>query len=772
MSIEQKINYQLNKYPACKKTIKRIYQGLMYAISPKIKSEGNIIRISPNDCSNEYFFGYYDKSPWDITDRYMLCMRAKNTWSEVAPKVKAEILLIDTKRDENDSERVIKISETHTWNVQQGCMLQWLGPDYRNRIIFNDFRNGQYCSVILELDFEEGIKVKAERVINAPVYSVAEDGTFALTLDFSRLHRLRPGYGYSNLPEETKNERLPEGPCIWKIDILNNRITPILSYTDFYEFEHREEMENAEHKVNHIMISPNGKRFMVLHRWLKGEKKYSRLVTCNIDGTDMYNLSDDDMVSHCYWKNSNQIFAFENRKQYGNGYYLMKDQTQDFIRFWPGIDYDGHPSFSPDGEKIVFDRYPDKCRMASIMISDSKNRRSSEVQTVAKVFAPFKYDNDIRCDLHPRWNRNGDKVCFDSVFEGHRGLYIIPIAKVDTRISKEKTNERKGKERNLERIKFSVITPMYNSFDLMKEYFKSMLDQTYKNFELIIIDDCSNDRSFEKLIEYQKNSNLDIHVLRTNKNEGPGNARNLGIEAARGEWVTFIDNDDWVKNTFFEEIDTIIDQNNVNCIIYDLFLKTNKKENIINSMYKGENGKVKLQDAMMYTRNHTVGKFYRKICIENKKVRFPKLRRCEDVAFVCQAIEACRSVYYYKKPLYYYYQREKSLSNNYKMDESDMKKAFNILEKTLGTQYPIVIEGKSITDLFYGGVLMMCKAHVSDKKIKKYISDYKTKFPEWKKSRMIQELGISKKVFLGLANMNQIKALKLLTMIHSRLIKS
>ena len=67
MSLEQKINYQLNKCPGIKKYVKRGYQLTMYALSKKIKSEGNIMRVSPNDPSSEYFFGYYDKSPWDAT---------------------------------------------------------------------------------------------------------------------------------------------------------------------------------------------------------------------------------------------------------------------------------------------------------------------------------------------------------------------------------------------------------------------------------------------------------------------------------------------------------------------------------------------------------------------------------------------------------------------------------------------------------------------------------------------------------------------------------
>ena len=93
MRLEQKINYHLNKYPAIKKVIKRTYQLGMYAISPKIKSEGNIQCVSPDD-GKEYFFGYYDKSPWDATQRYMLCMRANDTWSDVSPKESADIILI------------------------------------------------------------------------------------------------------------------------------------------------------------------------------------------------------------------------------------------------------------------------------------------------------------------------------------------------------------------------------------------------------------------------------------------------------------------------------------------------------------------------------------------------------------------------------------------------------------------------------------------------------------------------------------------------------
>lgn len=421
MSIEQKINYLLNRTPYIKKGIKRIYQRVNYAISPKIKSEGNIRRVVPNDNKYEYFFGYYDKSPWDITDRYMLCLRAKNTWSDVSPKEKADILIIDTQKDDNDSTKVKKIGETRSWNVQQACMLQWLGPDFSSKILYNDYRDGKYVSVILELDSGK------ERIIPAAVYSVSSDGKFALTLDFSRLYNLRPGYGYYNVPEKTKGIGLPDATAIWKVDLETGDVKPLFSYKDFATFKPRVEMNigNAVHKVNHIMLSPNGKRFMVLYRWFVGHRKYTRLITCNIDGSDMYVLSDDDMVSHCCWKNNSYILAFENKKMGGTGYYLMKDKTDKYMRCWRELSNDGHPSYSPNGKYIITDTYPNRSRIQFLRLMRGEK---GSPKVIAKVFSPFKYDNDTRCDLHPRWNHNGTAICFDSVFEGRRGLYTVDIA--------------------------------------------------------------------------------------------------------------------------------------------------------------------------------------------------------------------------------------------------------------------------------------------------------------------------------------------------------
>lgn len=419
MSIEQKINYQLNKYPWFKKVVKRGYQLGIYAISPKFKSEGDVIRVSPNDGA-DYFFGYYDKSPWDAIGRNMLCMRADNTWSIPDPFVRANILLIDTQK----GNVVKKIAETTTWNVQQGCMAQWLGPAFDKKIIYNTMNNGRYCSVVLDIQSMQEIQLPM------PVYTVSSDGKIALSLDFSRLHNLRPGYGYAALPEETEGVALPDAPCIWKVDVGTGKVEELLRYKDFAQFLPREEMkaEGVVHKVNHLMLSPNGQRFMVLYRFFVGHRKYTRLITCNVDGSDMYLLSDDDMVSHCYWKNDVEIIAFERKKDGGNGYYLMKDRTQEYYRLWPQLKNDGHPSYCPtDDSLVVFDTYPNRARIQEVKIARDNDVDGKDIKVLAKVFAPFKYDNDTRCDLHPRWSRDGKKICFDACFEGHRGLYVVKV---------------------------------------------------------------------------------------------------------------------------------------------------------------------------------------------------------------------------------------------------------------------------------------------------------------------------------------------------------
>lgn len=383
------------------------YQRINWLFSKKIKCEGLIERITPKN-EFEYLFGYYDKCPWSNDGTRLLALKVKKTTKEADSKDEAKLVIIDLK-----TKKEKEIAVTHCWNVQQGCMAEWLDD---KRVIFNDFREGHYVSIVLDL------LNNSERILSMPVYNVSPDKKFALSLDFSRLHRLRPGYGYCNLEESTKDEKCPDSTCIWRVDIDSGKITPILKYTDFLGFETKENMLGATHKVNHLMISPNGERFMVLHRWFYKKNKFTRLVTCSIDGTDMYNLSDDGFVSHCCWKDNSIIVSYLNNKQKGKGYFELRDKTHDIKQKWPKLVFDGHPSYNSAIDCFVTDTYPDRKRVQTLYILDK-----SECHVLARVFSPFKYDGNCRCDLHPRWSRDGKAVCFDGSFEGKREVYIVKV---------------------------------------------------------------------------------------------------------------------------------------------------------------------------------------------------------------------------------------------------------------------------------------------------------------------------------------------------------
>lgn len=151
-------------------------------------------------------------------------------------------------------------------------------------------------------------------------------------------------------------------------------------------------------------------------------------MTADCNGGGLYNLLDDDFVSHCYWKNNQEIITFAEKKGEGRGYYLLRDRTKECKHLWPSLVGDGHPSYGPDG-RVVTDTYPDRRRVAQIYLLDENKK---ETPVVTQVFAPFRYDNDVRCDLHPRWSRDGKQICFDAVYQGKRSLNIVDVKSVQS----------------------------------------------------------------------------------------------------------------------------------------------------------------------------------------------------------------------------------------------------------------------------------------------------------------------------------------------------
>ena len=594
------------------------------------------------------------KSPWDATDRYMICHKVKQTYKSVAPKEPGIVGVIDT-RDKN---KFIKIGVTHSWNVQQGCMAQWMGPDYSSRILYNDFRNGNYCAVIYNF-----VMQKEEKVLPMAAYDVAKDGSFILSLDFSRLHRLRPGYGYSNLPDETKDELCPNKGCIWKVNVATGEIIELFKYTDFATFEPEQSMMGAEHKVNHLMISPNCKRFMVLHRWFKKGRKHTRLITVNVDKSDMYNLSDDVFVSHCYWKNDKEILSFLRKKETGDHYYLLRDKTQKYRMFWPELNTDGHCSYSTDGRYIITDTYPNRKRIASVFLCTEEDNRSRQI---ARVFAPFKYDNDCRCDLHPRWNHTEDKVCIDSTHEGKRGLFIIEINNLgDIIFSKNKIDKDKPL--------LSFIVPTYNSAQTLKRCIDSIISQTNSNWELIIVDDGSTDNTNEIVKEFLGEYNI-RYIYQ--ENGGPGKARNNGIKHAKGYYIVFLDSDDYFEPDLVEKLSDLYVYTNPDVVFYESIYEK-KDGSIIKQShiykYQSDSKLNFITRQMSGSFSWGATKIIRKDIIEANNASFTDCDVGEESLFTFKVLNGAKRIEFIKCPEYHYVQT--SEGQHKKGKEDPLKKA-------------------------------------------------------------------------------------------------
>jgi hypothetical protein len=372
------------------------------------------LKISKISTDNTYsFFGYYDKSPWSFDERFYLI----HLYDE-REKDKVKIGVFDFENNE-----LTILDETQAFNFQQGAMLRWLNMSSYN-VIYNTVVDDYLVAKIKDISSGK------ERIIPIPIQTVNNMGTEALTLNYKRLDKLRPEYGYKVKVKNFSENMTYDEDGIWRIDLNTGKSELIISLEELISYKHRKEMDKSEHKINHIMYSPSGKRFVFMHRWIGPYGKFSRLYTANIDGTDLYLLADDRMVSHYSWFDDNYILAYARKEPTGDKYYLFKDQSEEVEIVGNeilDIYGDGHPSYSPDKRWIITDTYPDKARMRYLILFDTLKNNAI---ILGKFFSPWKYNGYYRCDLHPRWSPSGIKISIDSTHEGFRCSYIIDISEV------------------------------------------------------------------------------------------------------------------------------------------------------------------------------------------------------------------------------------------------------------------------------------------------------------------------------------------------------
>jgi len=166
--------------------------------------------------------------------------------------------------------------------------------------------------------------------------------------------------------------------------------------------------------------------------------------------------------------------------------------------------------------------------------------------------------------------------------------------------------------------KISIIIPFYNSEQYLERCIQSALNQTLKEIEVLCIDDASTDNSLKILRKYQEKDNR-IKIIQLKENNGPSLARNIGIEKSTGEFIGFIDSDDYVDKKFFENL--YDHSNNYDIVVGKYVRSTNNSNRYILLMYKNFHGSV--GDSI-----------WRRIFINDHNIRFNKTKKYgEDTKF-------------------------------------------------------------------------------------------------------------------------------------------
>ena len=211
-------------------------------------------------------------------------------------------------------------------------------------------------------------------------------------------------------------------------------------------------------------------------------------------------------------------------------------------------------------------------------------------------------------------------------------------------------------------IKVSIIIPVYNAEAYLERCLESVVNQTLKEIEIIIVNDGSTDNSLSICKRFAKEDSR-IRIL-NQKNCGNGNARNQGIKTAQGEYIGFIDSDDWIDLNFYEKLYNTTQKYNSDIAFAD-FIRKGKNKHKIRINLKEEKCYTSLRDKIDACKSLTLGcvwnKIYRKELILNNKIEFPEGKFYEDGIFAMQAIYYANSIISTPNTYYYYFVNPNSI---------------------------------------------------------------------------------------------------------------
>lgn len=298
--------------------------------------------------------------------------------------------------------------------------------------------------------------------------------------------------------------------------------------------------------------------------------------------------------------------------------------------------------------------------------------------------------------------------------------------------------------------KISVIVPVYNTEKYLDKCLNSLAKQTLKDIEILVINDGSPDNSEEIIKKYEKEY-PEIIKYYLKPNGGLSDARNYGIEKATGDYIGFVDSDDYVEKDMFEKLYSKAISNNYDIVVSDLYMvyEDNNNRDVISScVYSDYTNKEKIKALMTYIYPTAWNKIYKRELLEN--IKFKKDIWFEDVEFMLRLFPNINNIGVVKEPLYNYLQRENSITYTFN------KKLYNFIDNMEGIidyykQNNLYDEYKEEIEYLYVryafATFMKRLAKAKDKKIYKEGYQYaKVKvnkyFPNYKRNKYLKQNGL------------------------------
>lgn len=356
------------------------------------------------------FKGYYDISP-ENENGLIFVYQCNNDSRSKAKNFKKITLAIYLS---SNLKNPFRTKDTHAFNWQQGSRAYWLDD---KRLIFNDYcaETDTYVAKIwnVPLDF---VEKKIEFAVGSPLNKDSY-----LSINYKRLAALRPDYGYfAHSKIETLHLDYDEDG-IWMVDIASGKGKLIYSLANIISSSKADFPEGTLHKLNHVMVSPDKKCCLVIHRYFLNNVRRGRLLMLSLEKNKIIEIPTGGIVSHYCWLDNNLAVGFMNDPE-GKLKYFHIDTKSELLVDTDKLSLlkygDGHPTHF-DGRGFITDTYPDKWGIQRLIhiCEDGKT------ECLAKFFHGIDYNGETRCDLHPVFCTNSRYLYFDSVFSGKRRLY-------------------------------------------------------------------------------------------------------------------------------------------------------------------------------------------------------------------------------------------------------------------------------------------------------------------------------------------------------------